>query len=137
MKAEELKKVLELHKKWINDETDGIRANLSYANLSHANLSGADLSYADLSYADLRGANLSEADLIGANLIGANLDYASFPLQCTSTKMIVDEKIFIQFLYHVMKICPDYLQLRKTDAWKIFAEEANKFHHVDECGKME
>ena len=83
-----LKEVLELHKKWLNDEKGGIRADLSYANLndadlrganlSYVNLRGANLRYADLSYidlsnADLRGANLSNADLIGANLSDANL----------------------------------------------------------------
>ena len=52
MKENELKEVLELHKKWLNDEPDGEKANLS----------GADLSYADLSYANLSGANLSYAN---------------------------------------------------------------------------
>ena len=81
-----LKETLELHKKWLNDEPDGVKANLSYANLSDANLRGANLrganlSYADLSDADLRGANLSyanlsDANLSDANLRGANLSYA-------------------------------------------------------------
>ena len=73
-----LKEVLELHKKWLNDEKGGIRADLSYANLNDADLRGANLSYvnlrgADLSGADLRYADLSDADLRGANLSGANL----------------------------------------------------------------
>ena len=181
MKVEGLKEVLELHKKWLNDDPDGVKAdlrgadlryadlisanltgaylykanltgadltgaNLTGADLRYANLRGADLRYADLTEADLAGANLTGAylhgadlrgaDLTGANLHGANLDYASFPLQCSSTKVKVDKKIFTQLLYHAMKICPDDLQLRKTDAWKVFAEEANKFHHVDECGKV-
>ena len=73
-----LKEVLELHKKWLNDEKGGIRADLSYANLNDADLRGANLSYvnlrgADLSGADLRYADLSDANLRGANLIGANL----------------------------------------------------------------
>ena len=87
-----LKEVLELHKKWLNDEKGGIRADLSYANLNDADLrganlsyvnlrgadlSGADLRYADLSDADLRGANLRRADLSGANLIGADLSDAN------------------------------------------------------------
>ena len=93
-----LKEVLELHKKWLEDEKDGRRAdlsceNLSYADLSYVNLEGAilsyanlnsskliianlrgtDLKYANLSYADLRVANLRGADLRDANLIGADL----------------------------------------------------------------
>ena len=65
-----LKEVLELHKKWLNDEKGGIRADLSYANLNDA-----DLSFADLSFADLRGADLSFADLRGADLSYADLRY--------------------------------------------------------------
>ena len=53
MKQEELNKILELHRKWLNAEEEGLRADLSYANLN-----GSDLSYADLRNADLRGADL-------------------------------------------------------------------------------
>ena len=76
MNQEELQKILEAHKKWINSEDDGVRADLSEANLSGANLSDADLSGANLSDADLRGANLRGANLRGANLRGANLSDA-------------------------------------------------------------
>ena len=77
MNARELKKILELHKKWLNNEPDGKRADLSNADLSNADLSGADLYRANLSYADLRGANLSGANLFYANLSGANLSGAN------------------------------------------------------------
>lgn len=40
MKQEELKKVLELHKKWLNHEPDGVRANLCGRDLWSANLRG-------------------------------------------------------------------------------------------------
>ena len=76
MTRDELKEVLELHKKWLNDEPDGQKANLRGANLSYANLSDANLSGADLSYADLSDANLSGADLSDADLRYANLSYA-------------------------------------------------------------
>ena len=92
----ELKKVLELHKKWLNGEQGGIRADLSNTDLrnvdlrnvdlrgavlSYANLRGADLSYAnlrgtDLSYADLRRTNLRDTDLRRTNLSYANLNNA-------------------------------------------------------------
>jgi len=55
MKNEELKAILESHKKWINDDDDGERADLSHANLVGADLSGANLWGADLSGADLMG----------------------------------------------------------------------------------
>ena len=58
MNAEELKSVLDSHKKWLKDESGGKQANLT----------GADLTGADLARADLRGADLRGADLTGAKL---------------------------------------------------------------------
>lgn len=72
MKQEELKKVLELHKKWLNNEPDGVRANLCGCDLWNANLRGADLREADL-----WSAMLWKADLRGANLHGVNLSGAT------------------------------------------------------------
>ena len=78
MDNEKLKEILERHRKWLNDEDGGERANLYGANLRGAdlygaNLRGADLYGANLRGADLYGANLRGADLRGANLYGANL----------------------------------------------------------------
>ena len=87
MTKSELNEILEKHRKWLNDEEGGEKANLrradlsganlSEANLSEADLIGANLSEADLRRADLRRANLSEADLIGADLSGADLRRAN------------------------------------------------------------
>lgn len=44
MNNKQLQEILEKHKKWLNNETDGNSANLRGANLRGANLSGADLS---------------------------------------------------------------------------------------------
>ena len=81
MTSEEIKKVLELHKKWINKEEGGERAVLSGTDLSEADLRGTNLSRADLREANLRlavviKADLSEADLSGAVLSGAELRWA-------------------------------------------------------------
>ena len=91
MTQNELNKILENHKHWINrdcEDWESLKADLRGANLSDAylrdaNLSGANLRYANLSDADLRGVNLlgailigtglSDADLRGAYLSGANL----------------------------------------------------------------
>ncbi len=73
MNTEELEEILEKHRKWINSEYGGKRADLRGANLSDADLRGANLSDANLRGADLRGANLSDANLRGANLSDANL----------------------------------------------------------------
>jgi uncharacterized protein YjbI with pentapeptide repeats len=80
--ATELQEALRLHLLWLDDDPEGVRANLSRADLRRADLSWADLREADLREANLRGANLrevdlSEADLRGADLRGANLSGAN------------------------------------------------------------
>ena len=71
MTQNELNKILENHKHWINRDCEDWK-NMK-ANLTGADLSGANLRGADLSGANLRGANLSGAYLLGANLSGAYL----------------------------------------------------------------
>ena len=71
MTSEEIKKVLELHKKWLNNEQGGEKANL-------------------------RGADLSEADLCGADL-----DFSCFPLWCGGSKFKCDIKLIYQLLAHI------------------------------------
>lgn len=72
MKQEELEKILESHKRWLEGE-DGKRANLRGVDLHGADLHGADLRKADLYFANLHGADLREANLLFANLSGADL----------------------------------------------------------------
>ena len=73
MTKEELKNVLDLHRKWLNCEKGGVRADLRRADLRGANLREANLREANLWEANLWGANLWGADLRGADLRGANL----------------------------------------------------------------
>jgi hypothetical protein len=116
MTSEEIKKVLELHKKWLNNEQGGERANLRWADLSCANLSGAKLSradmrettlrLADLRWADLRETTLRLADLRGTNLTradlrGADLDLSCFPLWCGGSQFKCDTKLVYQLLAHI------------------------------------
>ena len=78
MTQEELNKIVENHKHWINEDVDGWED-------MKANLRGADLSGANLSGADLREANLSEADLSGVKNIDSvtyNEQTSFFALQC-------------------------------------------------------
>jgi hypothetical protein len=70
---EELKAILELHRKWWYGEAGGQQANLRSANLGGADLGGANLGGANLGGANLRSADLGGADLGGADLGGANL----------------------------------------------------------------
>ena len=75
--TKELKAILKLHQKWLNNEVGGTRANLAGANLTDADLAGANLTRAILTRAILTGANLTRANLTGANLTGANLTGAN------------------------------------------------------------
>lgn len=84
MTKSELNEILEKHRKWLNDEEGGEKANLSWANLSGENLRRADLRRANLRQADLRQANLNGADLSGAILTNVkyNENTAFFALCC-------------------------------------------------------
>ena len=73
MTREELQEILDKHKKWLENEDGGEKANLRKADLRNADLSDADLSDADLRGADLRGADLRNADLGCADLRYADL----------------------------------------------------------------
>ena len=73
----DLNKILDLHKKWLGNNPDGVRAELREADLRLANLGEADLRWANLRGADLRGANLRGADLRGADLRWADLSGAN------------------------------------------------------------
>lgn len=114
MTQEELNEVLEKHLKWLKGEADGKKANLNEANLN--------------------GADLNEADLRGANI-----DYSCWPLWCGSLKVHIDDRIGIQLLYHA--IAPilysknTSVQLKKEVSALI--ETANRFHRVEECGRLE
>ena len=84
-----LKEILAKHKKWLNDEEGGEKANLQHAYLPCANLGNVDLQYADLYDAYLRGADLREADLRGADLQEADLQEADLrgaDLKCASLR---------------------------------------------------
>ena len=116
MTREELEKVVCLHNKWLNNEQNGERANLSGADLRETELYRADLSEANLSEADLRWANLYRANLRGANLYKANLykadlreadlreaelDFSCFTLWCGGSKFKCDTRLVYQLLAHI------------------------------------
>ncbi len=160
MDANELKSVLEKHKKWLNNEDGGKRADLyntdlrgadlSVANLIGANLRGADLSRADLSVANLIGADLIGANLSGANLIradlsvadlrgadlrGADIDYACWPLWCGSKTVKVDAKIARQLAAHFCVLdCDDQEYQAAREA---ILEFAQKSHRAADLGLVE
>ena len=128
MTREEIKKVLDSHQKWINEEDGGERANLHEADLRDANLREADLREADLREADLRG-----ADLNGADLRGANLDFSCFPLWCGGSKFQCDTRLVYQLLAH---ICT--LEFDDTDGIKtLIMPFAERSHRAVDLGLKE
>ena len=133
MTKEELALILDKHKKWLNDDPDGKRADLSGADLR-----GASLSDADLSGANLRRADLSDADLSGANLSGANLDFSCLPLWCGSLSAHFDDRQIIQLIYHTVKSglnSKNTGEEVKNELTKLI-DLANRFHRADECGRI-
>ncbi len=108
MNANELKTILEKHKKWLINETGGERANLQYANLQ-----GADLQGAYLQYANLRN----------ANLIGTNIDFSVLNLSCKGLDFKIDERILKQIMYHVVNLA----QTSKLNTKKIFKKNIYKW----------
>lgn len=125
MNKAELSKILELHKKWLNNECDGVRADLRRANLSDANLSDADLRCADLS---------------SANLSSADLDYSCLPLWCGSLLVNMDDRHVKQILYHLLSIVKHSNNVSDSIKEKLLTEEnleiANEFHRAEECKKL-
>ena len=80
----ELKKILENHQHWLNEDVDNWRELRAY--LRDADLEGADLRDADLRGADLKDAYLKDADLRDANFRDADLRDAKnvpfIPMAC-------------------------------------------------------
>jgi len=73
MDEQKLQAILDSHRRWLEGEKGGKRADLTGADLRDMDLRRADLRRADLERADLRRANLEDADLRGAYLYGADL----------------------------------------------------------------
>lgn len=135
MTREELRKVLDGHKKWLNGE-GGKRADLSIANMHRA-----DLRHVDLRHVDMRGANIHRADMHHADMRGANLDYSCWPLWCGSLNAHIDTRIAVQLLYHLMRPCLVSEGVDEDFKKALFTPEliawANTFHRVRECGEIE
>ena len=165
MNNEELKEILEDHSKYLIGDPDGERANLrgavlcdadlrdvdlrdaylrdanlSDANLFDANLRNVNLRDVNLHGADLYCANLCGADLFGADLFGANIDFSCLPLCCGSLHVHFDNRQMIQILYHLLSVVSysKYTseEMKKALLTPELCDIANKFHRVNECGKI-
>ena len=114
---QELDKIIDQHKLWVSSNgAKGERADLSYANLSYANLRSADLRSADL-------------------------DFSAFPLWCGGLNVHIDDRQATQLLYHLIKNVKfsknTSAKLKRICKIKSLVKQANEFHRVEECGKIE
>ena len=108
MTNQEIKGILELHKKWLNREEGGKRANLQ------------------------------GADLQGADLWGANLDYSVWPLWCGGLHVKTDKRIMAQLAYHFCaQDCddPEYIKARNAILW--FANQFHRADECGELERKE
>ena len=125
-----LQEILDKHKKWLNKEEGGERADLRRADLSDADLRGTDLRRADL-----RGADLSDADLSGADL-----EYSCLPLWCGSLTANMDDRQVKQLLYHTLSIVKHSNNVSSILKEQLLTEQnlriAKEFHRSVECGKL-
>ena len=87
MTKEELALILDKHKKWLNDDPDGKRA-------------------------DLRGADMRAANLSGADLRGANLDFSCLPPSGFPLKRVIASCLLFLFMCPPCAIPPHVLQFR-------------------------
>ena len=144
MEQTKINEILELHKKWLNGDSAGVRADLRCANLRDANLRDADLWNADLRNANLRdtslrdanlqNADLRNADLWNADLQGANVDYSCLPLWCGLLNIKIDRRIAAQLAYHFCAMQCDDPEVGEMQ--KSMYAFANTFHRVGEVPRL-
>ena len=121
MDNNKLNAILDKHRKWLNREEGGARA--------------------DLSRSDLRGRYLRHSDLRHSDLREADLDCGTWPLWCGSLEAYVDDRIAIQLLYHTLSVVQHspYVsdELKRALLTPGNIDAANRFHRVEECGRLE
>ena len=105
---QELQIILEKHKRWINGEDGGERANLR------------------------------ESDLRRANMIKSDLDFSCLPLWCGGLDINIDDRQAKQIAYHLVRnvLYSKNTSKEPKEAVKPLVDFANGFHRVEECGKI-
>ena len=115
MTQQELNEALRKHKLWLDGKEGGERAYM-------------------------RGLDMRGLDMRGVDMRGADIDYSAWPLRCGSLKAHVDDRIAIQLLYHTLSVVQysPYVseELKRTLLTEPVVDIANRFHRVDECGKL-
>ena len=126
---EELRDIIGKHHKWLLDESEGMRADLSSADLSYANLRSANLRFANL-----RSANLSSADLSSADLSYADLSYADLDSNYISISRIGSSKRMTTYDFKNDKIwCGCFEGTMKEFKKKVLTDypEKDNVYHVE------
>jgi uncharacterized protein YjbI with pentapeptide repeats len=128
-----------------------LKLDLSNSNLSNSDLRNTDFRYSDLSNSDLRNtdlrysclrySNLRNTDLSNSDLIGADLDFSCLYFSCKTLYANFDDRQLIQILYHFAKPASNSINCKDEDIKKLlklktFLKVVNKFHRVDECGRI-
>lgn len=110
-------------------DADLTNACLISADFNGANLTDANLINTNLKNADLRGADFHKAYLDKTNLVGAILDYSSLPLSCRGIRVILDENLINQHLFHLLVYVKtsNNPKLQKLLLTKPLIEQANQF----------
>ena len=124
MNQNELNKILENHKHWLNKDCDGWEymcaslagANLSCATLANANLKDANLADANLERAFLKGADLTDANLEGANLTSANLVNAYLGGANLTNANLIGANLTDAILADANIVCADFEDTNLTEA---------------------
>lgn len=82
----------------------------------------------------------ARADLRGANLRGANLDFSCLPLWCGGLDVQIDDRLARQLFYHLLRNVAysnnTSEELKSLLLTPELLNAANRFHRVDECGKI-
>ena len=135
MTQNELNKILENHKHWLNRDCEDwkslkanlIGANLVGANLISANLRGAYLIGVNLIGANLISANLRGANLSGAYLSGADLHYADLRSTYLTGACLTGAYLTGAYLRNADLRCADlsYTDLSYTDLTGVDLRNAN------------
>ena len=86
----------------------------------------------------LSGEGGQRADLRGADLGGANLDFSALPLWCGSLSANFDDKHIVQIIYHAVKAGTQSANTSPELKAELegFIDVANRFHRVEECGRI-
>ena len=82
-----------------------------------------------------------KANLRYANLRSADLDFSAFPLWCGGLDVNIDDRQATQLLYHLIRNVKfsknTSAKLKRICKIKSLVKQANEFHRVNECGKID